>query len=942
MRKSEQKNRLPHQGGVEPPRDTPAFASGIIYDGPASELPATALADGWNIVVYPTYLVGRTGSRLFKKYLPSIPDRTGYSATKTGNIITATTPIFTIEDVSNYFVWPTDPETHEEIEEFISTTQVRVAESGDIPLLIGCRIRGKNNGWKFHEITKKWMFQLYKQFYILGTLMQKWNEVLCVSRDLPNNAISDWQSIDKYSCLWINSNGNFHIEIQDQIGYKINCPVPNIKPDSVLEGDLPGSDLHTHENLIHPAYKLTYSAARLAGDWTLRHRLSPSRIETETGTIAIDNEGKDYAEVWSYDPIGPGTAYYQRIIGGDVSDEYLDPMAWLEIPYYFGDATTQFDISNPGGDIHRYTYDGTGTAPLFVTNGLRVGQTIVINSPNFAAGNDGQFEVVRVAETYFEVSNAAGAVEVNRTLGTATALARVCSNGGFDIALYGETHQIICSFAGITSLVDVAARIQIALREHEALATCTFDGDTFIMTAGRTDGSTISFASASTVGTIPDISTIMAATAASGATRDTYPVNRPKIVGPFWVPVVPNTLPQEYQWHYTHFPYYRTLDINALNALDSSKRANNPERFVWVNDIRICASFYGYRAGGYYTASYGVFEGGDVGSTLEYDNGWRDTILEVVNDHTIRYAGGPRDDYYEGPPLWLAAEIGNGRVMRASQSNDIVTITPTDNNETILPTDLRKTIHWPNGERSYVKEFINSYRFRVYDSTDRDLQGFTMDPTYRHWNDATPDTVLDDRLSKLLLRQRFWEAMPNCNLGVISPGFFISARRYEGKLYYCQINPKYIHLLGFHNPAEQIDETIPNDIQALYLFKDVFVAWTSRQTWGGPVSVPNIVKLPKVGEIISLLPGVELIDGDIGCFDVGSIQAIGDGMVALYTSEPGSVGFRRFNGFKYGANEAVIAELGQGRFETVIENTQNASASIYDGFMGYLRWGRQK
>jgi hypothetical protein len=73
----------------------------------------------------------------------------------------------------------------------------------------------------------------------------------------------------------------------------------------------------------------------------------------------------------------------------------------------FGDATTQYDITEPVTGTFRYTYDGTGTAPLFVTNGMATGQ--VINIAGFTnANNNGNMTVTAVAETYFEITNAVG------------------------------------------------------------------------------------------------------------------------------------------------------------------------------------------------------------------------------------------------------------------------------------------------------------------------------------------------------------------------------------------------------------------------------------------------------------------------------------------------------------------------------------------------------
>lgn len=83
-----------------------------------------------------------------------------------------------------------------------------------------------------------------------------------------------------------------------------------------------------------------------------------------------------------------------------------------------GDSTTQFDITNPAGTTFRYTWDGTGTTPGTLQSLISVGGSIVVNAQNFTAANNGTFTITAVAATYFEVTNAAGAVESNKTIGT--------------------------------------------------------------------------------------------------------------------------------------------------------------------------------------------------------------------------------------------------------------------------------------------------------------------------------------------------------------------------------------------------------------------------------------------------------------------------------------------------------------------------------------------
>ncbi len=85
-----------------------------------------------------------------------------------------------------------------------------------------------------------------------------------------------------------------------------------------------------------------------------------------------------------------------------------------------GDSTTQFDITNPSANLHTYTYDGTGTDPLIADTkaSIKVGDQMIIAGQNFNAGNNGVFEVTAVGADYFQVDNAAGVVEANKTLGT--------------------------------------------------------------------------------------------------------------------------------------------------------------------------------------------------------------------------------------------------------------------------------------------------------------------------------------------------------------------------------------------------------------------------------------------------------------------------------------------------------------------------------------------
>jgi hypothetical protein len=83
-----------------------------------------------------------------------------------------------------------------------------------------------------------------------------------------------------------------------------------------------------------------------------------------------------------------------------------------------GDSTTRFDVINIAGTTFRYTYDGTGTDPVITSSSVPTGAVIQIYGANFAAGNKGMFTVTGSGTNYFEITNASGVAENDKTLGT--------------------------------------------------------------------------------------------------------------------------------------------------------------------------------------------------------------------------------------------------------------------------------------------------------------------------------------------------------------------------------------------------------------------------------------------------------------------------------------------------------------------------------------------
>lgn len=410
------------------------------------------------------------------------------------------------------------------------------------------------------------------------------------------------------------------------------------------------------------------------------------------------------------------------------------------------------------------------------------------------------------------------------------------------------------------------------------------------------------------------------------------------VVGPLYVPQIPNTDPVEYEWHLSHFPVYRTRDIkNTYQSGQIAAALNNPQQFIWVKDLRICGAFFARKFNGHVLARYGQFEPADIGSVIEWENGDRDTIIGYIQeDEVLIYDAA----YYGAETDYMACAIGNGRVFRASQTGTTVTRTHGD---VFTEADVGKTLWSSTGYRSIIEEFIDEDNVTVHDGQDKVAQGFTTDPSHRHFCDTTSDDVLKARIGIIECRCRFMEPMPNVNDGIIVPGFMITARRGEKEVYYCAWEAFYEYLASFYYAAYQYSTAIKNPIQRLLKHPTRFSALCQdSRTWIGPVNAAQTLQISEINAVIPIIAGIDILEGGVGCFDYGSIQDIDKGLYVMLTKEPSGIGLRTFNGFSFSGNQLEIPKIGMTTIQKDLESIQNATASLYDAIAGYLVWGREK
>jgi len=252
--------------------------------------------------------------------------------------------------------------------------------------------------------------------------------------------------------------------------------------------------------------------------------------------------------------------------------------------------------------------------------------------------------------------------------------------------------------------------------------------------------------------------------------------------------------------------------------------------------------------------------------------------------------------------------------------------------------DVSKTIKWSDESFDIVTAYVSPNEITVQTSATKSTSGMTMDPVYRHYNDGVRDEVLETRLTRLKLKQRFWQPLPNGNLGKVTPGLIFVASQGDNTLSYGQIPDTLEYLHGFHDIGYQITKKIVDDIQGMWLFPGILIIWTSTKTWRWATDGYQFIINPFTKDAILQITGIDASDDDIGLFDWGSISPVGDGSIMLLTYESGQICLRRYNGYQYGVNE--LETMGIQRIPD-IQNLTKSTKALYNGNTGLMIFGKE-
>jgi len=500
------------------------------------------------------------------------------------------------------------------------------------------------------------------------------------------------------------------------------------------------------------------------------------------------------------------------------------------------------------------------------------------------------------------------------------------TDGTFKISMNGREYNTFTDFTGVRTMEEVVAKVQTTLKQFWLDCTCELVSDQVKITSGLVADTTIDSVSAGVGGT--DISGAGYLNIAAGTIDNNAIFAEPTTIEGLYCPTV-SFGSESPEYHFTHYGVYGTGDIGKYGIDPVTGVGNDPERYVWLADVRIGFAVYARRnRSGQVSAEIGAFELADVGSVIEWENGDRDTITRYIDAATVEVDGA----YYDAASGLRAAAVGNGRVMRAYQSGSTVYVT---HGGAFVAGDERKTVYWSDGSRSYVKTVESAQRITVYDSATRPIQGITIDPTYRNFHDSNDDDVIRARTKGFTLKNRTWEPLPNGNTGAVVPGWMFVAMRGENVYSYSSVPPGARYLLGYYNPGFQFDDTIKGGIQAISEFPNRVVFYCSNCVYGGPSNTSEQIKIPGTGEFLNVFSGVQLLVRSIGIKDWGSIVDLDIGRQGMLCSDSS---WRMFNGFEFSENLAVDQSS---KLEAVMDDLRSWSAATAAAYKDgeILLWG---
>lgn len=385
-------------------------------------------------------------------------------------------------------------------------------------------------------------------------------------------------------------------------------------------------------------------------------------------------------------------------------------------------------------------------------------------------------------------------------------------------------------------------------------------------------------------------------------------------VSGFDVPVVDGSLKEN---HWDVYTVWGTIDTEADTT--------DPEAYVWIADIPVMKSFVVDVTSSTCTVKSGYISSYDIGSTVKIFNG------SSIETKTITAVNTDTNTFTINTALSVNVSdsycfIGATKGSIVSISGNTLTIVSGSN---INDLDEGKRLFLSDGTTVYIDSVINGVATIPEVRITTGTTAACWDVVTRSFHDETPDSVLMSRMSGYPCYQRYYENLPNSNIGVVTAGFNFVATRNDNKIYYSELSEDFDFLAGYYHPLYQMCN-VKDGIRLLKSIPDGLVIYCYGSTALIKTNTYSSVDLSNLGVSIATVTNQTTVDENIGCVAYGSVQSLEDGRHILITNEPG---IRVFDGVKYSdnlASQRVVEEL---------KRLQPNVSSVYHPMVGYIFWG---
>jgi hypothetical protein len=895
------------------------YFNNTYKDIPASEVPNSSVTNAENALLFGNRVFIRPGDEVHKQIGFPFDKTQSFTSgiSKSGSTVTHSGAGFTSSDVGKTIYWETTGD-YEEIIGYTNSSTVTV-DSSTAQTDTSIKIRSQVWGNIWHEASKLIIIHIENSFYYnTWDFAQAWQEITLPSGQSLAQLRTKFDKEDDFVYAF-NANGIFCIDITDPSNpevYQINQTAPsnsiNVSNDNkasslAFSSDFPAKSEEDDLNIYGRRY--LFSLTRLEGLWNA-NRGDGTRIQKESSTNSFSESTDfiDYKESWSVE-----------------SFDTADVLANTRL--------------STGVEIFAFS-----SSLNTLQNSVNMAMAVTVTSQNISGGSAtrdlvaditkaAQPDWVAVAETYQAALRAAfPEMEYLRVAYRKSTNQLVFLPGEVNASIDALDDPVDTSY---NSIVQIIGNLPSDFGNpaygisHKPLGTK--DDPALELPSGQKGYTHFSVYSTKTFGRDFIVNG-----------NDT--VNRELYVWQKDVPII-KPFPAIIDSNgYIYTEALEDMDLNSwikYNTSDEIKFTRLPQTQYLISEANghnnNAAITSNLKIEGTTDASPVANQLVDTGANF-ISNGIsindyvfnKDTlqgayVTAVFSNYLVLskdiFTSGSEDYATGGGPC----AIGSSEPRFCTKSGNTVTLISGPD----FTDGVGELLFWEDGTVDLITA-VSTSTATVSKSGTKSLQVCAKNSIGRNYNDGFTDTLLDARASAFPANSRFLSALPNSDIGAITPGFMVVATENELRGYYSQYSSEFRYLAG-HYASDTQFFILEDTIKELQKMPDHLVAWCKNSTYKFQTNVINTTD-----DGIAILSGQSVVDENIGISDRLGVISFGQGYKMVVTSEPG---IRLFDSYRYTENRLIDQE-GRGFYQKDFQVLKDRILAYYEpNLYGMMFWG---